>query len=66
MAARKFKKVPKDKKTGVPKKYFAGAKKPGAKAREIKSTAAKYKRGEYINIKKVSKSRASQAKKKAR
>ena len=32
---RKFKKVAKDKKTGVPKKYLKGAKNPSAKAREI-------------------------------
>jgi hypothetical protein len=61
---RKFKRVAKDKKTGVPKKYLKGAKNPSAKAREIKETARKYKRGEFIDIKKVSKFRASQKKKK--
>ena len=57
---RKFRKVAKDKKTGVPKKYLSGAKNKSAKAAEIKRTAEAYKRGEYIDIKAVSKSRTKQ------
>ena len=60
---RRFKKVPKDKKTGLPKKYVKGAKSPGKQAAEIKATAAAYKRGEKIDIKKVNKSRENQGKK---
>ncbi|ADD94294.1 hypothetical protein [uncultured Mediterranean phage uvMED] len=62
---RKFRKVAKTKK-GTPKKYLSGAKNPKAKEEEIKSTAAKYKRGEFINIQEVSKSRASQSKTKSK
>lgn len=57
---RRFPKVPKDKKTGLPKKYLAGAKNKNAKAAELKRTAAKYKRGEKIDVAAVSKSRANQ------
>ena len=57
---RRFRKVPKDKKTGVAKKYLSGAKNKAAKAAEIKRTAAAYKRGEYIDIKAVQKSRVAQ------
>ena len=57
---RKFRRVPKDKKTGVPKKYLSGAKNKAAKAAEIKRTAEAYKRGEKIDIKAVSKSRTKQ------
>lgn len=57
---RRFPKVPKDKKTGVPKKYLAGSKNKSAKASEIKRTAAKYKRGERIDVAAVSKSRTAQ------
>ncbi len=57
---RRFRKVPKDKKTGVAKKYLSGAKNKAAKAAEIKRTAAAYKRGEYIDIKAVQKSRVNQ------
>ena len=57
---RRFRKVAKDKKTGVPKKYLSGAKNKSAKAAEIKRTAEAYKRGEYIDIKAVSKSRTKQ------
>ena len=57
---RKFRKVAKDKKTGVAKKYLSGAKNKSAKAAEIKRTAEAYKRGEYIDIKAVSKSRTKQ------
>jgi len=55
----KFKKVPKTKK-GVPKKYLKGAKSPKKKEQEILSTAMKYKRGEYIDIPSVIKSRVAQ------
>ena len=58
--ARRFKKVPKDKKTGVAKKYLSGAKNKSAKAAEIKRTAAAYKRGEKIDLKAISKFRVSQ------
>ena len=58
--ARKRRRVPKDKATGLPKKYLSGAKNKGAKARELKRTADAYKRGEYIDIKAVSKSRTEQ------
>jgi len=57
---RKFRRVPKDKKTGVPKKYLSGAKNKAAKAAEIKRTAEAYRKGEYIDIKAVSKSRTKQ------
>ena len=60
---RKFKSVAKTKK-GVPKKYVSGAKNKTAKEREILDTRERYKRGLPIDIKKVSKSRASQAKSK--
>ena len=57
---KKQRRVPKDKKTGVPKKYLSGAKNKGAKAAEIKRTAEAYRKGEYIDIKAVSKSRVAQ------
>ena len=57
---RKFRRVPKDKKTGVPKKYLSGAKNKGVKAAEIKRTAEAYRKGEFIDIKAVSKSRTKQ------
>ena len=57
---RKFRRVAKDKKTGVAKKYLSGAKNKAAKAAEIKPTAAAYKRGEFIDIKAVQKSRVNQ------
>ena len=50
-------KVPKTK-SGTPKKYISGAKNPKKKEQEIRSTAKKYKRGEYIDIQEVSRSRA--------
>ena len=56
----KQRKVPKDKKTGVPKKYLSGAKNKSAKAAEIKRTAEAYRKGEYIDIKAIQKSRVSQ------
>jgi len=58
--ARKLRRTPKDKETGLPKKYLSGAKNRAAKAREIKRTAAAYKAGEDIDIKAVSKSRSEQ------
>ena len=57
---KKFRRVPKDKKTGVPKKYLSGAKNKAAKAAEIKRTAEAYRKGEFIDIKAVSKSRTKQ------
>ena len=62
---RKFRRVAKTKK-GTPKKYLSGAKNPAAKEKEIRETAEKYKRGEYINIKEVSRSRANQSKTKTK
>ena len=56
----KQRKVPKDKKTGVRKKYLSGAKNKSAKAAEIKRTAEAYRKGEYIDIKAVQKSRVAQ------
>ena len=63
---RKFPKVPKDKKTGIPKKYVSGSKSPSKKAAEIKRTAKAYKQGKPIDIKAVSASRAAQSKRKKR
>ena len=60
MARRRFRKVAKDKKTGVPKKYLSGAKNKSAKAAEIKRTSEAYKRGEFIDIKAVQRSRVNQ------
>ena len=57
---RKFTRVKKDKKTGVPSKYLAGAKNKAAKAKEIKDTAEKYRKGQYIDIKAISKLRSQQ------
>ena len=57
---RKFRRVPKDKKTGVPKKYLSGSMNKLAKAAEIKRTAEAYRKGEYIDIKAISKSRTKQ------
>ena len=57
---RKFRRVAKDKKTGAPKKYLSGAKNKGAKAAEIKRTAEAYRKGEFIDIKAISKSRTKQ------
>ena len=64
--ARRFPSVPKDKRTGVAKKYVAGSRSPSAKAAEIKRTAKAYKEGRKIDVKKVSASRAAQAKRKKR
>ena len=60
MARRRFRKVAKDKKTGVPKKYLSGAKNKAAKAAEIKRTSEAYKRGETLDIKAIQKSRVNQ------
>ena len=57
---RKLRRVPKDKKTGIPNKYLSGSKSKSAKAAEIKRTAEAYRKGEYIDIKAVSKSRTKQ------
>ena len=57
---KKVRRVPKDKKTGVPKKYLSGSKNKAGKAAEIKRTAEAYRKGEYIDIKAVSKSRTKQ------
>ncbi len=57
-----MRKVARDKKTGVPKKYLSGAKNKSAKASEIKRTAKAYKAGKKIDVAAVSKSRAMQAK----
>ena len=57
---KKLRRVPKDNKTGVPKKYLSGSKNRSAKASEIKRTAEAYRKGEYIDIKAVSKSRTKQ------
>ena len=57
---RKLRRGPKDKKTGIPKKYLSGSKSKSAKAAEIKRTAEAYRKGEYIDIKAVSKSRTKQ------
>ena len=57
---RKLRRVPKDKKTGIPKKYLSGSKNKSAKAAEIKRTDEAYRKGEYIDIKAVSKSRTKQ------
>tara|TARA_B100000519_G_C14121202_1_gene380597 strand:- start:567 stop:791 length:225 start_codon:yes stop_codon:yes gene_type:complete len=56
----KLRRTAKDKKTGLPKKYLSGAKNKAAKAREIKRTAEAYKRGEFIDIAAVSRSRTKQ------
>ena len=65
MPKRKFARVAKTK-GGVPKKYVRGSRNPAAKEREILETRRRYKLGLPIDVKKVSKSRASQAKKKSR
>ena len=57
---RKLRRVPKDKKTGIAKKYLSGSRNRAAKAAEIKKTAELYKKGAYIDIKAVQKSRVAQ------
>jgi hypothetical protein len=56
-----MRRVPKDPKSGVPKKYLSGAKNKRKKAAEIKRTAQAYKEGRSIDVKAVSKSRTEQA-----
>ena len=58
--SRKLRRVARDKKTGVPKKYLSGAKNRAAKAAAIKKTAELYKKGLFIDIKAVQKSRVEQ------
>ena len=58
--AKKRRRVPKDKATGLPKEVPVGCKNRSAKARELKRTAEAYKRGEFIDIKAVSASRTKQ------
>ena len=58
--SRKLRRVARDKKTGVPKKYLSGAKNRAAKAAEMKKTAELYKKGLFIDIKAVQKSRVEQ------
>ena len=60
MKRKKLRRVPKDKKTGIPKKYLSGSKNRAAKAAEIKRTAEAYRKGEFIDIKTVQKSRVAQ------
>ena len=57
---RQFRRVRRDKKTGVPSKSLTGAGNRSAKAKEIKDTAEKYKKGQYIDIKAISKLRSQQ------
>lgn len=61
---KRFRSAPKDKKTGIPKKYLSGAKNRSEKASEIKETARRYRLGLPIDVKKVSESRTAQGKKK--
>ena len=56
----KKRKVPKDKKTGIPTAYLKGTRNKATKAAEIKRTAALYKVGKYIDIKAVQQSRINQ------
>ena len=60
MKRKKLRRVPKDKKTGIAKKYLSGSKNRAAKAAEIKRTAEDYRKGEFIDIKAVQKSRVAQ------
>ena len=57
---RKLRRVPKDKKTGVPKKYLSGSKNRSAKAAEIKRTAEQRKRRKPLSaaVKKALKEKA--------
>ena len=64
--SRKLRRVARDKKTGVPKKYLSGSKNRDAKAAEIKKTAELYKKGLFIDIKAVQKSRVEQNVKKTK
>ena len=60
MKRKKLRRVPKDKKTGIAKKYLSGSKNRAAKAAEIKRTAEAYRKGEFIDIKAVQESRVAQ------
>ncbi len=62
---RKFKPVAKTK-SGVAKKYLAGAKNKKKKEAEILDTKERYRKGLPIDIKRVSKSRADQSKTKSK
>ena len=64
--AKKFRRVQRDKASGIPKKYLSGARNRGKKSAEIKRTALAYKRGEYIDVAAVSRSRTAQGKTKKR
>jgi hypothetical protein len=57
---RKFAKVPKDKKSGLPRKYVSGSKNPDKQRAEIKRTRRLYKRGLLTGamMDKISKERA--------
>ena len=52
MAKRKRRNVPKDKKTGIPKKYLSGlkGKKRGSRAKLLKSMSKLYKSGATIPL----------------
>jgi len=56
----KLRRTKKDKKTGIPENYLKGSKNRAKKAAEIKRTAKAYRKGEYIDIKAVQKSRVNQ------
>ena len=56
----KLRRTRKDKKTGIPENYLKGSKNRAKKAAEIKRTAEAYRKGEYIDIKAVQKSRINQ------
>ena len=56
----KLRRTRKDKKTGIPENYLRGSKNRAKKAAEIKRTAEAYRKGEYIDIKAVQKSRINQ------
>ena len=50
----------KKKKSKIPENYLKGSKNRSAKAAEIRRTAEAYRKGEYIDIKAVQKSRVNQ------
>jgi len=58
--ARKFKSVPKDKKSGIPKKYVAGSSDPERTRKEILRTRALYRMGKLTPamMDKISKERS--------
>ncbi len=57
---RKFKRVPKDKESGIPSKYVRGSKNPSATRREILRTRRLYKMGKLTPamMDKISKERS--------